>query len=125
MPVLAIILLIISALILLLPPIIAIYAVHQWPTFAKGAGPNLIVIGIVIKVLTALEFIPQQLVARHFSTEQLASYSLISHYVVASINYLALLAMAIGLLLLGKQLSAAEKRHRDQITTQGVIDSQS
>ncbi|AJQ93421.1 hypothetical protein [Gynuella sunshinyii] len=124
MSVLAILFFIIFVLILLLPAIMAMYAVHQWPVFTKRRGPNLIAIGIFIKVLTALEFIPQVVVARHFNAVQLANYSLISNYVVAGINYLALLTMAIGLLLLGKQLAAAEKQCRDQVTATNTIDSQ-
>ncbi len=93
-----------ALVLLFVPAILVIYAGLRVRREIGGSGPIYILAGSLLLSLTSLDFLGQFLVSILFGPGELASYAVMSVYVVKAMNYVGLLSIGIGLLLLSRQL---------------------
>ena len=93
--------------LLFAPACLLTYAAVKARTLIGGAGATLISCGAILLTVASLDFLYTFVVALIFGAPELARFSLISMYVFKAMNYLALLAIAFGLLASTRRLGAA------------------
>ena len=95
---------IVALLLLFAPAILIVYAGVRIRGAIGGTGPIYIFIGAVLLSLASLDFLGHFMVSMLFDVAELAAFAMVSVYVVKAMNYLGLLSIGVGLMLLIRQL---------------------
>lgn len=89
--------------LLFLPSILLIIAAIKLPRFIKGSWSILVILGALLISITSLDFFYSILLRTFLESDKFILYTMYSGLIFKGLNYLALLFIAIGLLLLGKK----------------------
>lgn len=96
-----------AILLLLAPACFLIYAAAKARRLIGGAGATLISVGAILLTISSLDFLYAFVVALLFEANELARFSLASTYVFTAMNYVALLAIGLGLLTLTRRFATS------------------
>lgn len=86
------------AILLLLPAILLIWASFRLPRSARHSSIVLIIVGASLLGLSSLDFLITIFTALHYSSEDLAKYSVYANSVVRLLRYIGMLFLAAGLI---------------------------